>query len=164
MYRCQEPVKKEIHPPTSTQAFVECDFGTPEITDDVLATLHHHVSTQHPVHSIEDVNNVGDDDSVGADVFGETALHRAACYGMVDRCEELLKLGAQVDCLNSENNTPLLCAAEFGYSEVCGVLLEHGADKDHVNWLGFTALDITARLGHLQAVDKPRRKIQTSSC
>jgi len=67
---------------------------------------------------------------------GQTPLHLASRHDFSDVAALLLKLGADVDALDNDRMTPLLCALKFSKrGEAAQVLLEHGAsvqvrDKD----------------------------------
>jgi len=67
---------------------------------------------------------------------GQTPLHLASHHGFSDVAALLLKLGADVEALDNDRMTPLLCALKFSkHGEGARVLLEHGAsvqvrDKD----------------------------------
>jgi hypothetical protein len=67
------------------------------------------------------------------DELGATALHYAVVYAGRRRdgaIRYLLKLGADVDCKDKGNWTPLLYATYFGYPGAVELLLEAGAQAD----------------------------------
>ncbi|KAI1458771.1 ankyrin repeat-containing domain protein [Annulohypoxylon moriforme] len=53
-----------------------------------------------------------------------TALHKAAWYGELELCKELVKLGARVDAQGGQFNTALSAAASNGYYKVAMFLLD----------------------------------------
>lgn len=63
---------------------------------------------------------------------GATPLHAAAAAGAPETLlNKLLKLGADVNTVDSWNWTPLCHAAESGHDETVDWLLDHGADVAH---------------------------------
>jgi len=72
---------------------------------------------------------------------GRTALHRAACLGQLKEkmLGDLLSLGANVNNVNDNGETPLMYGAGNGCRSVIP-LLEHGASVELKNNAGETAL------------------------
>ena len=50
--------------------------------------------------------------------------------GNVDKVKEYLDNGLDIECRNSEGDTPLIWASIYGQSEVVDLLLKHGANPD----------------------------------
>jgi ankyrin repeat protein len=81
-------------------------------------------------------------------MYGETALHRAAHGNAVELCKRLIELGADVN--NSSTHwwlTPLAWAADAGSAEAVELLLTHGADVNQDAVVGTTALHAVAMGG-----------------
>ena len=120
-----------------------CTFMTPMLSEDkALTELQNHVTIRHPVDQLTvyslNYSSLRD---------GETLLHRSAAVGMKQRCEDLIKRGAQVDATDYGYDTPLIYAAEEGHTDVCQMLLDCGAELRYKNRLGDTALSEAARKG-----------------
>ncbi|GMI15451.1 hypothetical protein TrVE_jg3540 [Triparma verrucosa] len=64
----------------------------------------------------------------GAYSKGWTALHMACAYGLERVAVKLMEEGADCNCKNSVDMSPLLEAAYRGYHNIARVLIEHGAD------------------------------------
>jgi ankyrin repeat protein len=82
---------------------------------------------------IERLKNDGNSSSLSssldiADDSGMTALHWSVMNGHYNCVKVLIENGANVDCLNSGLNSPLLIASAFGHKEILFYLLDHGAD------------------------------------
>lgn len=71
-------------------------------------------------------------------------LIAAACEGIADRCESLVKSGIPVDANDRGKNTALTWAVFYCKAGVVKKLLEMGADVNHANERGFTPLMYTA--------------------
>jgi ankyrin repeat protein len=81
-------------------------------------------------------------------MYGETALHRAAHGNAVELCERLIELGAEVN--TSATHwwlTPLAWAADAGSAEAVELLLKYGADVNQDAVVGTTALHAVAMGG-----------------
>eukprot|EP01036_Dinobryon_divergens_P025794 gene25794-34378_t len=76
---------------------------------------------------------------------GDTPLHYAARYGLVDVIPILLKAGAQVDAKNKFGQTALHEAARSGSAEVVLFLLVAGAQLDAKDKAGGTPMDLAMR-------------------
>ena len=63
---------------------------------------------------------------------GFRALHWIAWHGMIRTCRAFLQLGADIDGLDREGNTPLRIAIRRGQKEVALLLLDTGADPDEM--------------------------------
>ncbi|KAG9416815.1 hypothetical protein AC1031_001205 [Aphanomyces cochlioides] len=76
-----------------------------------------------------------------------TLLHSAAWHGHVHIAKYLLRLGAEVDAVDTihSKTTPLIEAARAGHMEMCQLLLTHGAVLTHQDAHGDTALHWAAR-------------------
>ncbi len=73
----------------------------------------------------------------------------------VESVDFLLKGGVDVDAVNGNGRTALICAARDGHEKVVRLLLERGAEIDAVNRVrggGFTALMYAARSGNEKVV------------
>ncbi|KAG0467759.1 hypothetical protein HPP92_017087 [Vanilla planifolia] len=82
------------------------------------------------------------------DVWGWTALMRAAFKGKLEVIRVLLEKGAAVDSRDEEGYTALHCAAEGGHSEAVDFLLKRGADVDAKTAKGRTAVEIARSHGY----------------
>ena len=81
------------------------------------------------------VHNATSSDARKADEQGRTILHWL-CFSDEDAptlVEHMLSLGAEVDAVDKEGNTPLLDCAYQGRVDGARVLLEHGADVEWRN-------------------------------
>lgn len=61
------------------------------------------------------------------DASGKASLHIAAVYGHRQMVEVLLGQGAEIDAIDKELWTPLICAAQAGHLDVVRLLVESGA-------------------------------------
>ncbi|XP_068623156.1 uncharacterized protein [Battus philenor] len=89
------------------------------------------------------------------DKKGATPLHLAAWKGDSDIVSMLLEHNnppVNIDQRTSDQETPLLIAAQFGYVEVVAQLLSRGADAELRNMKNETALDLAAQYGRLETV------------
>lgn len=73
-------------------------------------------------------------------------LHRAAFFGDVEKIEQCVKLGIDVNILDSAGNTPLKYASAEPYPLAVRKLIELGADVNLADNRGFTPLHCAA--GH----------------
>eukprot|EP00656_Telonema_subtile_P003638 TRINITY_DN11657_c0_g1_i1.p1 TRINITY_DN11657_c0_g1~~TRINITY_DN11657_c0_g1_i1.p1 ORF type:complete len:239 (-),score=57.68 TRINITY_DN11657_c0_g1_i1:179-895(-) len=69
-----------------------------------------------------------------------TALHWASNYGHLEAARELIKAGANLECRDTLESTPLLAAAAAGREEVVKELIEAKADVNAQGKDGCTAL------------------------
>ncbi|KAG5768336.1 hypothetical protein H9Q72_004104 [Fusarium xylarioides] len=72
---------------------------------------------------------------------GETALHIAAEFGILQGARELIKLGAKVDATDRHVRQPLHLACLGGQEELVDLLLKKGADIEARQFQGATPLD-----------------------
>lgn len=79
-----------------------------------------------------------------ANESGNTALHRAAEYGYLDKVRLLLERGAKIDPITEWGNTPLLKAVPSNRLDVVSYLLAHKANIKASNELGNTALHLAS--------------------
>ena len=80
------------------------------------------------------------------------ALHMACSVGSVDVVRLLINRGANVECRNELNQTPLMVAAEFNHSDIIKCLLEEGsADIEARDNDGMTSLLKASSKGHIEA-------------
>jgi ankyrin repeat protein len=79
----------------------------------------------------------------------EVELLDCARSGDIDRCVELLALGAGVDATDTCDNTPLHHACFFGYEDIVRLLLGAGADGTLVDDQGCSAMSWAAAGDHL---------------
>jgi ankyrin repeat protein len=70
--------------------------------------------------------------------------------------ERLLSVGADVNAMENNGNTPLLAAVANGNVHVVQVLMEHGADID-VKFNGWTTVHLAVLQGHLAVVIELRK-------
>ena len=81
---------------------------------------------------------------------GETALHRAAKYGHVNECRQLIARGANVNARDEDLETPLHHAADKGHAEIVWLLLARGADANARDEDRDTPLHKAAEEGHVE--------------
>jgi membrane protease YdiL (CAAX protease family) len=66
--------------------------------------------------------------------------------------KNLLEKGADVNCRDEDDSTPLITAATLRYIEVARVLLKNGADVNAHQKTGVTPLMMASHLGHVEMV------------
>ncbi|XP_058983919.1 ankyrin repeat and sterile alpha motif domain-containing protein 1B isoform X3 [Musca domestica] len=89
------------------------------------------------------------------DIRGSTPLYLASWADKPDIVRMLLmhpRRPANPNAQNSQNETPLHCAAEHGHNAVVAILLSYGADPTIRNNSFQTALDLASQFGRLQVV------------
>jgi ankyrin repeat protein len=59
-----------------------------------------------------------------------------------------MKAGANIECVNSEMNTPLYMAAGAGHAHLIPLLLSHGANKGAADCVRFTPLHRAIKQSH----------------
>ncbi|KAJ3099798.1 hypothetical protein HDU96_010551 [Phlyctochytrium bullatum] len=74
-----------------------------------------------------------------------TPLHVAAYHGHAAVCQVLLQMGADINCRDDEQNTPLMMTRSLGVAQL---LVEMGAYIEARNDKGQTALHLAVRGGH----------------
>lgn len=79
-------------------------------------------------------------------------IHKAARSGDVDRIEQLLEQGAELEERDETQETPLISAALAGQSSVVSILIAKGADVHARNDRGLTSLHGAAYGGHSEVV------------
>jgi ankyrin repeat protein len=79
-------------------------------------------------------------------------LHKAATCGRTDKVLKCVSDGAEVDCVNNQQQTALLLASEKGHVETVRALIENGAAKDFVDSKESNALHYAAYNGHLGTI------------
>jgi ankyrin repeat protein len=72
-------------------------------------------------------------------------LIMAAFEGNIDRCDSLLKAGADVNTITPEGITPLMYASQNGFTQLAGLLIKYGALVDARPFDGVTALIAAVR-------------------
>ncbi|KAJ6240787.1 molting protein mlt-4 [Anaeramoeba flamelloides] len=75
----------------------------------------------------------------------KTALHLAALNGHTKCCELLIENGAEADCKDRQNLTPLLCASQNSHLETVKFLLEKGANSNNQDRFGNTPLHYSTK-------------------
>lgn len=80
-------------------------------------------------------------------------LHIASQYGSVAAIQLLLSSGLSLDSRDSEENTPLACAAACEQIEAVNCLLEHGADPSLRGRHGWSLLHFAAQSGNVTIID-----------
>jgi len=86
------------------------------------------------------------------DDFGHTPLHFAAAAGQKEIAEFLLSKDADVNLLNTQNQSALLYAAYFGSAKILEMLAARGARLNEPDILGRTPLHYAARQHNLEAL------------
>ena len=80
-------------------------------------------------------------------------LFDATAEGDARAVARLLKAGACANAVDSQGDTPLLCAAQAGHMPVVRLLLEAGALVTPANISDETALHVAAWAGHVDVVE-----------
>ena len=91
-------------------------------------------------------------DRMSVDVYERTALWRAVESGDMERVAELLRMGADPDRADVDEETPLHCAARWRRSGAGDMLLAAGANPNARSRFGSTPLHLAARAGALLLV------------
>ena len=82
---------------------------------------------------------------------GVIALHVAALNGCVSIIKRLLDMRPMdVDTVDAEGNTPLICAAQMGQADAAKLLLDRGADRSLCDKDGKTAKDHALEGSHTE--------------
>ncbi|KAK6433616.1 hypothetical protein LTR95_010208 [Oleoguttula sp. CCFEE 5521] len=76
------------------------------------------------------------------DHAGNTPLQIASLNGQADVVVYLISLHCRIDCVNDQNESPLIDAAENGHIDVVTILLEAGVNPTRPNRKGDLALDL----------------------
>lgn len=76
----------------------------------------------------------------------------AAVNGNLEKLNELIKDGADIDVKDFHNNTALICAAFHGHTDCVEALLKAGADVNTKDDYGWTALIAADNEGHKDCV------------
>jgi ankyrin repeat protein/HEAT repeat protein len=84
------------------------------------------------------------------DKDGDTPLHLAAYTGNIDKAEELIKSGAEINQKNKFGVAPLHKAADKGHTKMVELLIEKGAEINLKNDFGATPLHRAAFEGHIE--------------
>ena len=105
----------------------------------VKKIIERHIDALHHVDKIQDVNAKD-----GSGRYNSPALLRAARYGMIERCRELIKRGADINGEDDDGETALFWAIKNGRRELCQVLADAEANLDHRNKDNHTPLDFVA--------------------
>ena len=80
---------------------------------------------------------------------GETVLHHAVAVQEGDIARLMLAAGADVNCRNRSNDTPLMTAVERGYDDMVQLLIEQGAELNiRKDYDQATPLILALRQGH----------------
>lgn len=78
-------------------------------------------------------------------MFYDRTLNTAVSSGNVERTRELLAKAFDVNCKDSDGNTPLITAAQHRHELVIKLLLENGANQGITNKAGDTGLHFLSR-------------------
>jgi hypothetical protein len=81
-----------------------------------------------------------------------TPLHIAAGFGLSTWGKHLIQSGANLDALDSTENSPLFWASKGGHSEVVDLLLKAGAKPDIDGYDGLKPLHVAASRNHAGVV------------
>ncbi len=79
-------------------------------------------------------------------------LFKSIEKGMIDEVKSLIKAGADINTINSDDLTTLMIASGYGRSEIVRFLVKSGMDVNGKNSAGVTALIIASSLGKYQVV------------
>ncbi len=105
----------------------------------------------------EEVASPGDGDNAmfsnSIDRLKESFLLATAQGGSAQDCESLLKLGADVNFIGPDNETPLLGAVRRGHIQAAEVLLVHGADCNASGQDTMTPLHVAAKRGDMSLLN-----------
>jgi ankyrin repeat protein len=85
--------------------------------------------------------------------FLDKQMVRETASGRMDRVEDLLSRGAEVNRLHRDGFTPLMRSAYYGHAGLVRLLLHRGADPNATARDGASALFWACVRGHEQAVD-----------
>ena len=80
-------------------------------------------------------------------------IHEAARSGDVERTQQLLEQGVDLEERDGTQETPLIAAALAGERKVAELLIENGADIGARNNRGLTPLHAAAYGGHVEVVE-----------
>ncbi|ODM88846.1 Ankyrin-3 [Orchesella cincta] len=92
------------------------------------------------------------------DASGKSSLHIAAINGHKSMVEVLLGQGAEIDAIDKELWTPLICAAQAGHLDVVRLLVESGASPLAKNVKGHSAIWFAAAENHNDVLSYLMRK------
>jgi ankyrin repeat protein len=81
------------------------------------------------------------------DESGNTLLHLAVRQKQIETVSYLLDKGADVNAVNTNQQTPLHVAAYIGSADIAGLLIENGADVSLADYQMHTPLHYAARSG-----------------
>jgi hypothetical protein len=84
--------------------------------------------------------------------WGITALHVAACTGLVRYATHLLEKGDSIEARDACQNTPLCWAVTSGHHDVAQVLLANGADPNAEQHHGYKSPHLAAQKNHAGVV------------
>ncbi|PAA49418.1 hypothetical protein BOX15_Mlig024438g2 [Macrostomum lignano] len=83
---------------------------------------------------------------------GIVALHVAAHEGQLEVMKELLELGADIEAVDEDGDTPLIMAAMNRQDDAADLLIEKGANVRHLNNKGLSAADVALAKRNLNMV------------
>lgn len=86
-------------------------------------------------------------------VVGSTPLQHAACLSHLQNGEYLLRMGAEIECRDNGDGSPLFEAVRYGNTAILEVLLRHGARVDYINRFGQTVPHIAPSWANIRAVE-----------
>jgi len=98
------------------------------------------IAKQEPIFFLKVKKHLDEGNNVNKplDDIHNTLLHQAAVSGFTDTVSFLIKSGASVDSVTSDNDTPLCMAAHFGHSKIVSILLQNGANVNFLSNDGIT--------------------------
>ena len=82
-----------------------------------------------------------------------TPLHVSVRNNEEDSCRTLIKLGVDVNCIDSSQKTPLMMACTNGHLEITRLLLEKNARMNARDSHSLTALHYACKFGHPECVE-----------
>lgn len=79
-------------------------------------------------------------------------LHNAVLGNNLEKIEQLIASGENINAINEEGSWPLLIASTYGFAKATKLLINKGADVNQANQHGYTALHEAASMGYIKVV------------
>ncbi|XP_012941143.2 uncharacterized protein LOC101855888 [Aplysia californica] len=84
---------------------------------------------------------------------GDTALHLAAAYGLINIIDDIILAGGSVKAHNKKRYTPLHSAVTAGHFEVASLLIRRGAEVKGQETLGYPLIHLAAASHNIEVVE-----------